>query len=155
MSEQETWLMVERTLDTQKFGVLATLMGEYPYTGAVTFAAPPDAKYIIFATPKHTRKYTNLKIHPKASIFVSNAANQVEDILGAIGITAVGDIEELHHTPGNQHYYDLLCDKHPCLKEFIASDSTAVFKLKILKYYVVRDFQRVFEFHIQDKDTNS
>ena len=155
MSEQETWLMVEKTLETQKFGVLATLMGEYPYTGAVTFAAPPDARYIIFATPRHTRKYVNLKSHPKASLFVSNAANQAEDIFGAIGITAVGDVEELHHTPASQHYYDLLCGRHPCLKEFIASDTTAVFKLNVLKYYVVRDFQRVFEFHMQDQDENS
>lgn len=153
MSEQETWLMVERTLETQKFGVLATLMGEYPYTGAVTFAAPPDAKYIIFATPRHTRKYTNLKAHPKASIFVSNAANQIDDISGAIGITAVGDAMELHHTPGNQQYYDLLQNKHPYLKGFIDSDSTALFVLKILKYYVVRDFQRVYEFHMQDKES--
>ena len=153
MSEQETWLMVERTLETQKFSVLATLMGEYPYTGAVTFAAPPDAKYIIFATPRHTRKYVNLKNHPQASIFVSNAANQVDDILGAIGITAVGDALELHHTPGNQQYYDLLQSKHPYLKEFINSDSTAIFILNILKYYVVRDFQRVYEFHMQDKES--
>jgi len=152
MSEQETWLMVEKTLETQKFGVLATLMGEYPYTGAVTFASPPDAKYIIFATPRHTRKYANLKAHPKASIFVSNAANQIDDISGAIGITAIGDTRELHHTPGNQHYYDLLQNKHPYLKEFIDSDSTAIFMLNILKYYVVRDFQRVYEFHMQDKD---
>lgn len=155
MSEQETWLMVEKTLETQKFSVLATLMGEYPYTGAVTFAAPPGAKYIIFATPRHTRKYVNLKSHPKASIFISNAANQTDDILVAIGITAVGDIEELHHTPGNQRYYDLLQNKHPYLKEFIESDSTAIFMLKVLKYYVVRDFQRVFEFHMHDKDANS
>lgn len=153
MSEQETWLMVEKTLETQKFGVLATLMGEYPYTGAVTFAAPPDAKYIIFATPRHTRKYTNLKAHPKASIFVSNAANQIDDISGAIGITAVGDAMELHHTPGNQQYYDLLQNKHPYLKGFIDSDSTAIFILNILKYYVVRDFQRVYEFHIADKES--
>lgn len=151
MSEQETWLMVEKTLETQKFGVLATLMGEYPYTGAVTFATPPDARYIIFATPRHTRKYANLKAHPKASIFVSNAANQSDDISGAIGITAVGDAQELHHTPGNQHYYDLLQNKHPYLKEFVDSDSTAIFMLNILKYYVVRDFQRVYEFHMQDK----
>ena len=155
MSEQETWLMVEKTLETQKFSVLATLMGEYPYTGAVTFAAPPGAKYIIFASPRHTRKYVNLKSHPKASIFISNAANQTDDILVAIGITAVGDIEELHHTPGNQRYYDLLQNKHPYLKEFIESDSTAIFMLKVLKYYVVRDFQRVFEFHMHDKDANS
>lgn len=154
MSEQETWTMVVKTLESQKFSVLATLMGEYPYTSAVTFASPPDAKYIVFATPRHTRKYVNLKSHPKASVFVSNAVNQADDILGAIGITAVGDIEELHHTPGNQHYYDLLCSKHPYLKEFIDSDSTAIFKLNVLKYYVVRDFQRVFEFHMQDKDTN-
>ncbi len=153
MSEQETWLMVGKTLETQKFGVLATLMGEYPYTGAVTFAAPPDAKYILFATPRHTRKYTNLKAHPKASIFVSNAANQIDDISGAIGITAVGDAMELHHTPGNQQYYDLLQNKHPYLKGFIDSDSTAIFILNILKYYVVRDFQRVYEFHMQDSKT--
>jgi general stress protein 26 len=154
MSEQETWLMVEKTLETQKFSVLATLMGEYPYTGAVTFAAPPGAKYIIFATPRHTRKYVNLKSHPKASIFISNAANQTDDILVAIGITAVGDIEELHHTPGNQQYYDLLQNKHPYLKEFIDSDSTAVFVLKILKYYVVRIFKEFLNSTCRTKTQN-
>jgi nitroimidazol reductase NimA-like FMN-containing flavoprotein (pyridoxamine 5'-phosphate oxidase superfamily) len=156
MTEQETWSLVEKTLDHQKFGVLATLMGEYPYTSAVMFAAPPDAKYMVFATPRHTRKYVNLKKHPKASIFVNNAANRASDVSEAIGITALGDAAELFNTPENQQYFDVLRRKHPSMQEFIDSAATAIFMLKIHQYYVVRDFQQVYEFHVQDKkDDNS
>lgn len=149
MTEQETWSLVEETLDNQRFGVLATLMDEYPYTSAVMFAAPPDAKFMLFATPRNTRKYVNLKKHPKASIFVNNAANRISDVFEAIGITALGDAAELFNTPENQPYFEILRRKHPSMQEFIDSQATAVFMLKIHKYCVVRNFQQVYEFHPQ------
>lgn len=152
MTEQETWSLVEETLDNQKFGVLATLMDEYPYTSAVMFATPPDAKYMLFATPRSTRKYVNLKKHPKASIFVNNAANRISDVSEAIGITALGDAAELFNTPENQPCFDILRRKHPSMQEFIDSQATAVFMLKIHKYYVVRNFQQVYEFDAQNKN---
>ncbi|MHB9138976.1 MAG: pyridoxamine 5'-phosphate oxidase family protein [Victivallaceae bacterium] len=155
MTEQETWSLVEETLNNQKFGVLATLMDDYPYTSAVMFATPTDAKYMIFATPRHTRKYVNLKKHPKASIFVNNAVNRISDISEAIGITALGDTVELFNIPENQPYFDVLSRKHPSMQEFINSPSTAVFMLKVHKYYVVRNFHHVYEFHVQDKKESS
>lgn len=151
MTEQETWSLVEETLDNQKFGVLATLMDEYPYTSAVMFATPPDAKYMLFATPRNTRKYVNLKKHPKASIFVNNAVNRISDVSEAIGITALGDAAELFNNPENQPCFDILRRKHPSMQEFIDSQATSVFLLKIHKYYVVRNFQQVYEFDAQDK----
>lgn len=156
MTEQEIWSLVEKTLDNQKFGVLATLMREYPYTSAVMFAAPPDAKYMVFATPRNTRKYVNLKKHPKASIFVNDAANRTSDVSEAIGITALGDATELFNTPENQQYLEILRRKHPSMQQFIDSPDTAIFMLNIHKYYIVNNFQQVYEFNMQDnKDDNS
>lgn len=145
-TEQETWGRVEEILQEQRFGILATQMGEYPYTSAVAFAVPENAMKILFATPRATRKFANLKQHPQASIFISNNTNLAEDITRAIGITAIGVTEEMARNRKTQKYCQLFITRHPYLKEFINSTDTAIFVMKVQKYHVVRNFQQVYEF---------
>lgn len=148
---QDTWNKVEKVLAEQRFGILATLMGEYPYTGAVAFAAPENGMKIYFATPRATRKFANLKHHPHASMFISNNSNLAEDITRAIGITAVGTTAEVMKNRSNQKVFRFFSARHPYLDEFINSPDTAMFVLNVEKYHVVRNFQQVFEFEPGDK----
>jgi general stress protein 26 len=154
-TQQETWQKVEEVLAEQRFGILATLMGEYPYTGAVAFAVHDNAMKLFFATPRATRKFANLKQHSQASLFISNNSNLAEDITKAIGITAVGNTEEMEKIKKNQKYFNLFILRHPYLKDFINSTETAMFILNIEKYHVVRNFQQVFEFEPGENRTTA
>jgi nitroimidazol reductase NimA-like FMN-containing flavoprotein (pyridoxamine 5'-phosphate oxidase superfamily) len=148
MDERDT-LIRELTLllNTQKLGVLSTHNGGQPYASLVSFAAGQDLKQLLFATTRSTRKFANLISDARAAMLVDNRSNEESDIHAAMAVTATGVAEEI--SEGERagaliHYLE----KHPYLKEFVNSPSSALLKLTVRTYYLVRRFQNVVEIHM-------
>jgi general stress protein 26 len=140
--------MLRNLLSTQRLGVLATHNKNQPYTSLVGFAATNDLKNIIFATPKTTRKYANILADKKVSILINNSSNKSSDFRKAMAATAIGKIRNLRKSY-NSKFLKLYLTRHPHLKEFIASPTTAFLAIEVERYYVVQRFQHVMELHLK------
>ena len=81
-------------------------------------------------------------------MLVDNRANEAADTYKATAVTVLGTAREL----SGDEREDLLAryvDKHPHLKPFVSSPTTALFKVKATKYVVVNRFQHVQEMSIK------
>ena len=128
--------------NSQKFGVLATLEQTHPYLNLVAFAEEDDLKTILFATTRATRKYSNLSSKSGVSMLVDNRSNQVADLRHAVAVTIIGKAMELTENERSQGEL-LYLSKHPHMKEFLESPTTALIRLEVETYYVVTRFQNV------------
>ena len=132
---------------TQSLAVLATHNEEQPYASLVAFVATEDLKHIYFATPKTTRKFANLTADGRVAILVNNSTNQNADFHQAIAVTAVGDAEEITGSDREQQLLHYLA-KHPYLEEFAKSPTCALVRVTARSYYLVKNFQKVLEYHL-------
>jgi nitroimidazol reductase NimA-like FMN-containing flavoprotein (pyridoxamine 5'-phosphate oxidase superfamily) len=135
-------------LSTQRLGVLATHTKNQPYTSLVGFAATNDLKNIVFATPKTTRKYANILADKRVSMLINNSSNKSYDSRKAIAATVLGKTRNLRKS-ANSKFLKLYLTKHPHLKEFIASPTTAFLAIEVERYHVVQRFQHVMELHLK------
>ena len=133
--------------DSQNLAVLATHNKEQPYASLVAFVATEDLKHIYFVTPTTTRKYANLTADGRVSVLINSSANQSSDFHQAISVTAVGDAKEIKGTERGQLQHIYL-EKHPYLEEFAKSPTCALVRVTVRSYYLVRNFQKVLEFHL-------
>jgi nitroimidazol reductase NimA-like FMN-containing flavoprotein (pyridoxamine 5'-phosphate oxidase superfamily) len=145
-------LTLRRTLEdllrSQKLAVLATQRAGRPYTSLVAFASTEDAKQLIFATTRSTRKYVNLIQDSSVALLVDNRSNEASDIHAAAAVTATGEADEVpdEERTGLEHIY---LAKHPHLKDFVSSPSCALIRVRVDTYYLVRKFQHVLELHVK------
>jgi heme iron utilization protein len=133
----------------QKFAVVATQNDTEPYTSLVAFSATKDLSYLIFATLRQTRKFTNIKKNPKISMLIDNRENLSSDVKNAIAITVVGTAYEIKDD--TQSFIDILLKKHPYLTEFIRNKNCALIGLSVEKFFIARQFQQET---IRDKKKN-
>jgi nitroimidazol reductase NimA-like FMN-containing flavoprotein (pyridoxamine 5'-phosphate oxidase superfamily) len=134
--------------DSQNLAVLATHNTEQPYASLVAFVATADLKYIDFVTPKTTRKFANLSADGRVAVLINSSTNQSSDFHQAISVTAVGDAEEITG-PERESLLNHYLVKHPYLEEFAKSPTCALVRVTAKSYYMVRNFQKVLELHLQ------
>ena len=138
-----------RTLLQERFvGVLTTAnVSGQPYPTLVAYAVSDDLRNLVFATPKATRKYANMKENPRVAMLIDNRRNDAADIREAIAATAIGKV---HQLTGNEYeqWYQTFARRHPHLREFVEAPSTALFQLTAEKYVMVNRFQNVDEISI-------
>ena len=139
--------LIRHLFATQNLAVLATHSQKQPYASLVAYAATNDLKYLYFATPKTTRKFANLLINPQVAVLINSSTNQTADFHRAIAVTAVGEAEEVAAADREQLLPFYLA-KHPYLEEFAKSPTTAVVQVTVRSYYLVKNFQKVFELHL-------
>ena len=132
---------------SQNLAVLATHSQKQPYASLVAFAATDDLKYLYFVTPKTTRKFANLVINPQVAVLINSGTNQTADFHRAISVTAVGEAEEII-AADREPLLSLYLAKHPHLAEFAQSPTSALVRVTVRSYYLVKNFQEVLEFHI-------
>ena len=60
-NKEKVFKQIQCLLNSQYFGVLATLGNDCPYCSLVGYATTPDYKKIIFETIRETYKFKNLK----------------------------------------------------------------------------------------------
>jgi nitroimidazol reductase NimA-like FMN-containing flavoprotein (pyridoxamine 5'-phosphate oxidase superfamily) len=133
---------------SQRLAVLATQNKRQPYGNLVAFVAANDLKYLLFATTRGTRKYSNISDNPRVAMVIDNRSNQEADFHQAAAVTATGVVEEAEG-PGKETLLKLYLSEHPYLKDFVSSPTCALLKMNVETYYVVREFQNVMKLHIR------
>jgi len=133
---------------SQLFAALATQQLTRPHNNLVAFAATDDLKNIIFATRRATNKYSNLLSNNNVSVLIDNRTNRDSDFRNAVAVTATGTAEEVRGNEINSHL-SLYLIKHHNLEKFVHSPDSALFKIKVKRYYVVRNFQEVLELKVE------
>ena len=136
--------ILQQLLESEKLAVLATHREGQPYCNIVAFAVTSDLRYVVFATPKASQKYENMVRDGRVSMLVDNATGQYNDFKEAIAATVVGHAEDTQKTRGDQ-LLELYLQKHPKLSEFVHSPDSALIRVSVDAYIVVRKFQEVTE----------
>ena len=134
---------IRKMLDSQPFSILCTQGDGQPYGSLVAFAHTGDLKHFFFTTPKATRKYMLLSKCSRISLVVDTRSEHPNDMKKIEGVTITGTATEL--SPGEN--YDpgikMLQERHPYMAEFLAADSTALFRIDVVRYFHVTRFQEV------------
>ena len=125
----------------EQFGVLATDDAGIPYTSLISYALTPDLKMAIFATPKGTRKYTNILHSAQVSILLDNRSKSKNRLLTTEAVTIIGIAKYVRRGKVWQELAEIFLRKHPDLEEFLNSPTTALIAVEISRYIHVGRFQ--------------
>jgi nitroimidazol reductase NimA-like FMN-containing flavoprotein (pyridoxamine 5'-phosphate oxidase superfamily) len=134
--------LLKDLFSSQPLAVLATQGDGQPYGNLVAFAATEDLKGLLFATARGTRKFANMTMEPRVAMVMDSRTNQKADFQRAIAVTATGTVKEVE-IEERDHLLNLYLSKHPHLKKFVNSPNTALLRVKVDTYYIVRKFQEV------------
>lgn len=140
---------IRELLMSQRLAVLSTQDSGQPYASLVAFAATDDLKKLFFVTPKTTRKFAYLSANPQVAVLINSSMNQEEDFHRAVSVTAVGEAREAS-AQEKEAFLKLYLSKHPYLEDFAKSPTCAFVKLTIKSFYMVKNFQQVFELHLTE-----
>jgi nitroimidazol reductase NimA-like FMN-containing flavoprotein (pyridoxamine 5'-phosphate oxidase superfamily) len=138
---------LKELFNKQRIGVLSTQKRNRPYASLVAFAVTDDFKSFVFATPRTTRKYSNIIASSRAALLIDNRSNRMSDFRRAMAVTAVGTVRELRKS-GKSRLIQLYTDKHSHLEDFIKSPTCAVLCLDAETLHIVDQFQHVVELHL-------
>lgn len=150
MAEDEMQLrkLLKELFRSQLFAALATQQLTRPYNNLIAFVATDDLRSIIFATRRQTNKYTNLLSNNSVSVLIDNRTNSDSDFRSAVAVTATGTAEELRDDQ-KESLLRLYLVKHHNLEKFVHSPESALFRIRVKRYYIVRNFQEVMELKIE------
>jgi len=135
---------IEDLMEDTPLAVLATSGDDKPHTSLVAFATVGKMDRLLFATNRATKKFANIKGNSQVALLVDNRTNQVSDFMDAIAVTVHGTAGELGGED-RERMAGLYLAKHPHLKDFLASPSTALVLVEVSKFDVAERFQWVME----------
>lgn len=130
---------------SQMHAVLATQSGGKPYASLVAYALTEDARGIVFATPRATRKYRNILKNPAVAVLVDTRSNTDTDYMDAESVTALGRARPLRRGKEHRRHADTLLNKHPLLEGLVNAPGTALVLVEISRVVHVGRFQTVTE----------
>jgi nitroimidazol reductase NimA-like FMN-containing flavoprotein (pyridoxamine 5'-phosphate oxidase superfamily) len=142
---------IRQLLQNEHLGVLATEHQGQPYASLVAFAVTSGLGDLIFCTPRNTRKFSSLSTNPHVAMLVNNSRNQASDIDNAVSVTAVGKAAEVADA-SRDNLSALFLQKHLHLKEFLQAESTALVRIRVQRYVMVRKFQEVYNYVVSSSD---
>ena len=150
MPEDEIQLkkLLKELFRSQLFAALATQQLTRPYNNLIAFVAADDLKSILFATSRRTNKYANLLSNNSVSVLIDNRTNRDSDFRSAVAVTAIGTAEEVKEGQ-KEGLLQLYLVKHHNLEKFVHSPESALFRIRVKRYYIVRNFQEVMELKIE------
>lgn len=134
-------------LASQTLAVLSTHDQGAPYASLVAYVADDSLEFLLFATPRTTRKFANLSAEPRAALLVNNSRNETGDFHEAAAVTITGRTEMIEGKKRAKLASQYLAS-HPHLEDFVNSETCALFRMKAEVYYLVENFQKVSELHI-------
>jgi nitroimidazol reductase NimA-like FMN-containing flavoprotein (pyridoxamine 5'-phosphate oxidase superfamily) len=143
-TKQEKMSQLKEFFQTQKLTALATQELDHPYLSLMAFALTDDLNYMIVATKRGTRKYSNMIKVPGVAFLIDNRLDQTNDFQNTLAVTGIGRVEEISDSE-RKGLLDLFLKNHSELEAFVRSFECALIKIKISKYYIVSRFQEVEE----------
>lgn len=134
-------------LESQRVGVLGTHGLGQPYCSLVGYSFEPGLGRLYFVTTRATRKYANLSETGRVALLVDNRNNREEDLHEAMAVTAVGPVREL---VGEERALavEVHLSRHPPLRDFVESPTSALLAVDVERYFLVRRFQEVMVLEI-------
>ncbi len=147
MTEKNPRTVLEELFRAQRFAVLATEQAEGPYANLVAFAVTPDFKGVLFATPRVTRKYGNLRSDPRVAMLIDSRANCAADFHTAVAVTVLGRAAELTGAE-HQAFLGVYLERHPSMQAFAHAPTTSLFRVSVERYVLVDHFQHVVELDV-------
>ena len=133
---------------SQRLGVLATQGPGHPYASLVAILAGDDLRHLYFVTPRATRKFGFLSAEPQVAMLVDSRSADDLDFHGAVAATAVGAARELRGEERETQLAAFL-GRHPQMRAFATSPTSALVDLAVDTYYIVGRFQNVTELHLR------
>ncbi len=147
---------IAHLLLSQKLAVLSSQSpGGLPYASLIAFAVSGDLRKIVLATPRATRKFSNIKNNPNVAMLIDDRSNREQDFHDAKAVTVLGSADEIAQGPTKEELESLYLLKHPYLENFLQAPSTAFILVSVRSYYLVSRFQEVMELHISDENNVS
>jgi len=129
---------------TRRHAALATDVGGAPYLSLVAFALAPGGSAVLFATPRGSRKFGNLRANPRVSLLLDTRGERDRDYGSAEAITVVGRARVLRAGSAAWREAGLtLHAKHPALAAFLEAATTARVRVEIEEAVHVGGFQQV------------
>lgn len=139
--------LLEELLRSQTLGVLSTHEGGQPYASLVAYAVSEDLRALVFTTATATRKFANISADNRVAMLVNNTVNAVEDFHRAAAVTALGRVQVVAPEAASDDL-KLFLAKHPYLKAFAESPTTAMLRIAVDRYIIVKQFQKVIEIDV-------
>lgn len=133
----------------ERYAVLATDAGGQPYTSLIAYALTEDLKGVVFATPKNTSKHKNILKNPCVSVLIDSRFQTGCDYLNTESVTVIGAAYTLRKGRKRTASADLLKNKHPQLRDFLTSPTTAIIHIEVTHYIHVDSFQRISEWQVR------
>ena len=140
---------ISNLLTSQSLAVLASQKDGQSYANLVAFAVSDNLQIMLFATSRSTRKFSNIQGNPMVALLVDNRLNSPADFKDALAVTAIGKAMEVNGSE-KEKFSSIYLAKHPQLSDFISSPNQALLRVKVSKYIVVSNFQRVLEMDVDE-----
>jgi nitroimidazol reductase NimA-like FMN-containing flavoprotein (pyridoxamine 5'-phosphate oxidase superfamily) len=141
-TEESSEARVRRLLEGQKLGVLCTAGEEGPHASLVAFAAVGNFRQVVFATPKATLKYRNLKRDPRASVLVDDRSRAAKGFEEGSALTVSGKAREATGAE-REEFLGRYLARHPSMREFAGAADAAVMVLDVDLFRVVSRLKNV------------
>ena len=138
--------IITKMFQGQKLGVLISQAEIYPYPTLVAFHNSQDLTTIICATSKKSKKFDNITKSPNVSFLLNDSRNAPDDFSDASVVTAFGTASCLERRDVKKDLVSGLEHKHPKLNTFFGDPDTVFIVIKVERYQVIREFQKVHEF---------
>ena len=141
--DQDVMHLILALLEQEFFGVLCTQAKGKPYGSIVAFAFDTDLKTFIFGTPRETRKYHNLIQCDRVALVIDSRDQFPDEINRIEAVTITGSAQQVEPGLVFDTFSQLYVERHPELKPFIDSTSTALFRIHAENFTYVTQFQKV------------
>lgn len=137
---------IRHLVDREMYCVLCTQGEGQPYGSVIAFAFTQDLCTAVFCTPRATRKYRLLRECERIALVVDSRDKSPDEMMQVEAITVTGRAREVEaRTPLCEECQKLFTTKHPHLRGFVESPSTALFKVEVIRFFHVERFQEVHQ----------
>ena len=141
-SSHEVTTILRDILGSQFFMALATQGNGTLHASLLAFAVSGDLRRIVFATPRTSRKFSNIRANGTIALLIDNRTNDPADLRAAVSITVHGLAREATGTE-RERLLELYIRRHPGLAGFAHGDGTALICVDVVEYDIVSNFQNV------------
>ncbi len=134
---------IGRLVRERPYGVLCTQSQSQPYGSLVALGATDDLTAFVFATPTATRKYRLLSECDHVALVIDSRSGTPGELMDVEAVTVTGRAEQIPPGPDFDRWAERLLRRHPHLASFVHAESSALFRIDVIRYFHVCRFQEV------------
>jgi hypothetical protein len=146
MNDPESIMVkVKRVVQDNQTAVLCVQEAGEPFGYLIAIAFNDDLKFVVFGTPKESRKSRLLTDDGHVALVVDNRPQKGKKTAEVEVFTAIGVAKLVTSEPDRKLCQNLLKNNHPDIGDFIDSPLTEFFQVDMNRYIYVSNFQDVVE----------